>query len=328
MQFSVWVTWQNHTRTRNIASHIGVRLEEIVTSKNGLLRYIYLSSRTIFFIATRTPRVLIVQNPSMILTGLALCLRPIFRYRLVVDAHNEAVEPYLHNQKTVLWLSRLYLKRADLTIVTNQALAQIVRETGGKVFILPDKVPEYLGKIRGAGSERLKLVLISTYAPDEPIEEFLDAAHDLEDQITVYVTGRSEKLNAVVRSQTGPNVRFTGFLDETEYWGLLAGADAIADLTRMDNCLVCGAYEGVAVGKPLILSDNAATQTHFNKGALYVDNSVSGIKRALMMLPNKMVELQQQSIELRQELRKSWIDDAERLAVVLRALEKYPVASA
>jgi glycosyltransferase involved in cell wall biosynthesis len=320
LQSSVWISWQTHPRTRNIARHIGIPLEEITTNNTGLLRYISLSIRTASFLSSRRPEVLIVQNPSMILTILALFLRPLFRYKLVVDAHNEAIEPYLHKEKAVLWLTSLCLKGADLTLVTNEPLAKVVRKAQGKAFVLPDKVPEYPGSSCNSGSDKLTVVLISTFALDEPIEEFLEAAKEFEGHITVYVTGRAEKLNAEIRAQAGSNVLFTGFLDEEKYWQLLAGADAIADLTRMDNCLVCGAYEGVSVGKPLILSDNEATRTYFTKGALYVDNTVSGIKKELSMLRERMHELQRQSIELRQELRESWNVDAERLVTALRAL--------
>ncbi len=317
---SVWISWQSHARTRNIAPHIGVHLEEITTDKTGLLRYLSLCSRTVAFLVSHRPEILIVQNPSIVLTALALFLRPLFRYRLVVDAHNEAVEPYLHKQKLLLWLSKRCLQGADLTIVTNEPLAKIVRELGGRAFVLPDKVPEYLGGISGTGSGNLSIVLISTYAKDEPIAEFIEAASEVGEGVSVYVTGRAEKLSASVRARTGSNVHFTGFLAEENYWELLAGADAIADLTRMDNCLVCGAYEGVALGKPLILSDNEATRAHFRKGVLYVDNSVSGIKKALLMLQEQKHELQRQSLELRQELRECWVADAGRLVSALHAL--------
>jgi len=323
LQIAIWVSWQSHTRTRNIASHIGVPLEEIVTTnRTGLRRYIYLGTRTIGTLSSLRPKVLIVQNPSIVLTGLSLMLRWVFRYRLVVDAHNEAVEPYLHNSKVVLWLSRLYMKQADLTIVTNHALAEIIRKEGGRPIVLPDKVPEYKASISHSHrvSDKLHIVLVSTFAKDEPIREFLEAAGGYEDQISVSVTGCAEKWSDEVKGESWSNVRFTGFLEEKEYWGLLESADAVADLTRMDNCLVCGAYEGIAVGKPLILSDNEATRAHFRIGVLYVDNGVPDIRRALKTLLEKRAELQQQSMKLRDELRASWLVGAEQLVLALRSL--------
>jgi hypothetical protein len=34
-------------------------------------------------------------------------------------------------------------READLTIVTNKALADLVTKNGGKPYILPDRIPKY-----------------------------------------------------------------------------------------------------------------------------------------------------------------------------------------
>lgn len=320
LPFAVWVTWEAHARTRNIAAHIGVELEEIVINKSGLRRYVPAIFRTVTYLISRKPKVLIVQSPSMILTALALVLRSIFRYRLVMDAHNEAVEPYVHTGMVMRWLTNRCIRNADLTIVTNAMLAKVVSAAGGRAFVLPDKIPDYAGDVPDRHSENSNVVMIATYADDEPVEEFLAAVGELGKPLTVYVTGRAEKLPAEVRARTGTNVHFTGYLDEQAYWKLLAGADAIVDLTLKDNCLVCGAYEGIAVGKPLILSDSEATRAHFSKGVLYVDNSVAGIKNALEVLQERRLALNAQAVELRNELRSRWVIDADRLVAAVRAM--------
>jgi glycosyltransferase involved in cell wall biosynthesis len=322
MQSVLWITWERHTRTRNIASRIGVRLEEIVTSRTGLRRYLSSGLRTAACLHSCRPKVLLVQNPSMILTGLVLLLRPVLRYRLVVDAHNEAVEPYQHNDRFGLWLARQYMKRADLTIVTNEMMATVVNACGGRATILPDRIPDCTATDDAERGGKPRIVMIATFAADEPVEEFLQAAGEFEDRLVAYVTGRAEKLSADARALVKSNVHFTGYLEEQDYWKLLATADGIVDLTKKDNCLVCGAYEGVAAGKPLILSDNAATRAHFSKGVLYVDNSASGISKAIGQLLEQQVELQAQIVALRDELRTRWISDADRLVAVITTLSR------
>ena len=71
---------------------------------------------------------------------------------------------------------------------------------------------------------------------------------------------------------------FTGFVPEDEYLALLQGADAIIDLTTREDCLVCGGYEGVAVERPLILSDTAAIRSYFSDGVRYTDNSADDLE--------------------------------------------------
>ncbi len=320
LQSVLWITWERHMRTRNIASRIGVRLEEIVTGRSGLLRYLSSGLRTVSCLVSSRPKVLMVQNPSMILTGLVLLLRPVFRYRLVVDAHNEAVEPYQHDNRFGRWLARQYMKRADLTIVTNEMMASVVRGCGGRAVILPDSIPDCSATASPRHTGKPVIIMIATFAADEPVEEFLQAAGEYEDRLTAFVTGREERLSAAARALVKSNVHFTGYLEEPDYWNLLATADGIVDLTRKDNCLVCGAYEGVAAGRPLILSGNAATRAHFSKGVLYVDNSAAGISAAIGQLLERQDQLQQEIVELRDELRARWTGDADRLMAAIVAL--------
>lgn len=324
----LWITWEEHARTRNIASYLGVTLREIVTRKKGLTRYLVALARTFSSLVAVRPKVVMVQNPSMILTGFVLVLRPLLRYRVVVDAHNEAVEPYVHDDRFSLWLANRYLRYADLTIVTNPMMAKVVSMAGGRAVILPDRIPDYGGKQAASQHEKPVVVMIATYAADEPVEEFLEAVGQLDGRVEVYVTGRAEKLRAEVRDSVGPHVHFTGFLEEHEYWELLGDADGIVDLTKKDNCLVCGAYEGVAVGKPLILSDNAATRALFSKGVLYVDNTAAGIRAALEALLENGPELQQQVIVLRDELRARWLVEAGHVSSALVALAQNSAAGA
>src|SRR5688500_14163147 len=93
---SMAITWFWHRRTAELCEGLGVPLTVLETSRRGIARYAELSLRTVRTLHEVRPRVLIVQNPSLILACLAVILRIFFRYRLIVDAHNEAVEPYIN----------------------------------------------------------------------------------------------------------------------------------------------------------------------------------------------------------------------------------------
>ena len=71
-------------------------------------------------------------------------------------------------------------------------------------------------------------------------------------------------------------------MNEYDYWRLLTEASLIIDLTDMDNCLVCGAYEAISIEKPLILSKNNASVQTFNKNAVHVENTSESIKIAIL----------------------------------------------
>jgi glycosyltransferase involved in cell wall biosynthesis len=219
-----------------------------------------------------------VQSPSLVLSLLALALRPFLRYALVVDAHNEAVEPYLHPGALMRMLTYLVLRRADLVVVSNPALVSRVESRGGRALSLPDRIPTAPAHAPAAKDASVfQVVVISTFADDEPIESVIESARAAADGVRYAITGNPARLSARVRAALPANVRLTGFLPEEEYWSLLAASDVIMDLTTMDDCLVCGAYEGIAVGNPLVLSNNRASVELFHDAGLFTDNSVASL---------------------------------------------------
>lgn len=306
-----WLTWQSHRRTENIASYYEIPVKVITSKSRGLIRYLRVSLQTVQYLFRSRPKVLIVQNPSMVLTLLAVLLRPMFRYRLVVDAHNEAVQPFINTNPCLVRISRWLLRRSDLTIVTNQALAEHVRAAGGTSVVLPDRIPELNPSVTSRSRPRVTGVMICTYAEDEPLAEFLEAFRRARLDMDLYVTGRLDRLPESLRREYGDMVNFTGFLSEQDYCDLLANADFLIDLTLMDNCLVCGAYEAIALGKPIILSDNKATRDYFNKGVVYVENTIAGIAHGLeqMLFQREMLAAAAES--LRAELVEAWPNAAE-----------------
>jgi hypothetical protein len=261
----------------------------------------------------RRPSALLVQNPSLVLAAFTVLLRPLFRYRLVVDAHNEAVEPFLNRSAFIAAVTRWVLKRADVTIVTNEPLARVVRAAGGRPFVLPDRIPTPPQQA-GRTLPGFNVALIATFAADEPCREILQAVAELEMQM--FVTGNFRKLDASVREAVAPNVTFTGFLSEADYWELLRSVDAVVDLTTMDNCLVCGSYEAVALRKPLLLSRSEASVALFADCALFTDNSTADIRERLLELPAQVRRLEEGAVTTDARMTASW----QRSAAELRSL--------
>jgi glycosyltransferase involved in cell wall biosynthesis len=314
-----WLTWQSHRRTENIASYYGIPVTVITSKARGLRRYLQASLQTLRYLYRNRPRVLIVQNPSLVLTLLAVLLRPLLCYRLVVDAHNEAVQPFIHTSAQMVSLSRWLLRKADITIVTNQALAGIVQSAGGVAVVLPDRLPDIRLSMAGEPllAKKTRAVLIATFARDEPIAEVLEAHAHVREDVDLYVTGRLANLPVDIREKYREFVGFTDFLPEGEYEKLLEEADFIVDLTLMDNCLVCGAYEAIALGKPAILSDNRATRDYFYKGVVYVDNTVDGLVNGMRNMLADRRRLTAQALSLKAELTDAWSRSADNVGCVL-----------
>lgn len=318
MQKTLFITWIEHRRTRHLCERLDLPLVELISRKRGIRRYLELAARTISTLVRQRPEVLLVQSPSIVLALLALTLRPFFRYKLIVDAHNEAVEPYLHPTWTILRITRLLLRRADLTLVTNQYLARKVVEHGGEALILPDSIPAppitKSLELRGEFS----LVLISTFAGDEPFSIVVQAMQKMDSGTHLYVTGNPQKLPKEVRDSLPANMTLTGFLSEEDYWSMLASSDAVMDLTTMDHCLVCGAYEAVALERPLLLSANDASVDLFSDFAVFTDNTTDNLVNSI----NKLKELHRQihaaMPESRRRFEESWEAHAKKLRSFMR----------
>jgi glycosyltransferase involved in cell wall biosynthesis len=252
-----------------------------------------------------------VQNPSLALTTLAALCRPLFRYCLVVDAHNEGVRPFDRPYAIVRWLTRRLLKAADVTIVTNDALADDVRATGGYPVTLPDSlpaVPERTPAIR-AGRNAADVAVIATYRRDEPIAAIMAAAATMPD-LRFAFTGPGHRYRDD-STPVPPNVRLTGFLDDADYWQLLAQATVVCDLTLKPDCLVCGAYEALAVGKPMVLSDNPPTRELFGPAAVLTGSSPEAVAAALRAAVDERERLEAGARQLQASFNARWQTDAD-----------------
>jgi glycosyltransferase involved in cell wall biosynthesis len=313
------LTWMDQRRTEELCAGLDLELVVLKTPRRGLLRYLVLGARTVALLARRRARVLLVQNPSLILAALAVLLRGVLGYRLVVDAHNEAVEPYINRQRWIRTLSHWVIRKSDLTIVSNRHLADLVEGYGGRSFTLPDRVPTPPPGVRGSLEGPFNVVLVATHARDEPVAQVFEAVRGTDVQL--YVTGNPRRLAPALAAVVPPNVRLTGFLPDAEYWALLRSADGIIDLTLMDDCLVSGAYEALAVGTPMLLSNNRASIELFGEAATFTDNTAPDIRRALELLRSRNDKLKVAAELKRRELAERWSASARDLASVLNSQE-------
>lgn len=267
--------------------------------------------RTIMLLLNQRPKILFVQNPSAFLTLLAIFLKPFFRYKLVVDAHNAGVYPSEPTYEKYRSFFTFMHRHADLTIVTNNILAVTIEKNGGVAAILPDPLPD-LNCSRKRDHKKDKkdnfiVTLVCSYASDEPYLEVFKAAAQFSDNIRIYVTGDDRKLTQGERELARSNrVTLTGFLSEDDYIAQLCRSDSIMVLTKRNDCMVCGAYEAVSLEKPLILSDSNILQMYFNKGCVFTSNETLKIYDAVLKMQRKLGNKQKDIKDLKKNLIAGW----------------------
>lgn len=282
-QKAVWITWERQQRNRSMARELEAELYEIVHGTGRLRRYARCMLDTLKVVRRDRPAVIFFQNPSVVLGLWLVILARMGLTRgaaLVGDFHNAGVQ----GTPGITLLNKVIAVSCSYVIVSNDNLSKKVRAWGATPFSFPDPLPDLGADILPSvgSSSPFRVLFVCSWAADEPVEEVMRAAELLPDPEfwQIRITGRPKP----ERSQTSlpVNITLTGFLPEAEFHAALLNAHVVMDLTTRDDCMVCGAYEGLAAGKPLVLSANAPTEEWFGDAASYCDNSAESIARALL----------------------------------------------
>lgn len=305
----IWIAWERQRRTLELSDALGVKLYILLSNNKALIRYTILSLRTMVTLLKERPAVLIVQNPSIILAFVASLLKPIFRYFLIVDRHSNfrfGKQQYDLLDRLFFLVSDFSIKKADITIVTNGNLRNLIEAKGGKGFVLPDKLPTPRVALSKDRDKRYSVTFICSYSSDEPYNEVIKAAALLDKNITVNITGDYKKISPYELQDLPENIVLTGYISDGEYDELLSLSDIIMDFTKHENCMVCGAYEAVSMGKPLITSGTNVLKEYFNQGTLHIDHSPQSICNAIMQVYNHYNEYCYGIKKLKDNIEKVW----------------------
>jgi glycosyltransferase involved in cell wall biosynthesis len=319
----LWIDWGRNVRSHTLSRRLGVALQEIHCDGGRLWRYIRSGRRTVAAIRDNRPEVVIATNPSIVLGFLLLSLRKWYRFKLVSDAHYAGVKAF-NAARLLQRLIDFHNSRVDLVIVTNENQARSLTSLGTQAYVCQDPLPDIprTPRTRVTPGDRSAL-LVCSFNQDEPFEAVFEAFSSLQkDGFTLYVSGNYKKAKADL--SRFPWVRLLGFLPSDEYYAYLVSVSVVMDLTTRENCLVCGAYEALAAGKPLIISRTAALKEYFGDAAVLADNTSEAIRESMLSAYARRDELAQKA--------KTWVAHnnlymAEKIAG-LRALLLAPAHAA
>ena len=277
-----WITWNQSARSRTLASLLNATLHEISIENSKIMRHVLSPLLTIRALLKEKPRVIFLQYSFLLLIVIAgYKLARLGRLVIVCDCHTKALRrtaPGLLNW--VFWpLKKLSFRFADVTIISNNGMADDIRRLHSNFYILPDKIPKIEFDKLPARDDR-HCVYISSFAVDEPIYEIFDVAAALNPTEKIYWTGRIPK-DLRLPPDKPSNLIFTGYLNSDQYHNLIGNADCLLALTTEENCLQCGGYEALAVGVPIVLSHTDALREYFGEAAIYTDHAPHHIAQSI-----------------------------------------------
>lgn len=300
----IWLTWEIQRRNRSLSAKLNATLYEITANGPRWKRYPSLILRTLRILFKTKPSFVFSQNPSLLLAALVVAYGKINNSTIIVDAHNAGIFP-LEGKNTLLnKIAKIVNSHSDKVIVSNTSLKRFINKNNDDVLAIPDPIPTISKHSEYPFTQsKFNLVFICSWAEDEPYKEVLMIAEKLSDIVNIHITGNSHNKEKSVPGSLPKNVTLTGFLSNHRYEDLLVACDAVMVLTTRDNCLVCGAYEGVAVEKPMLLSNKKALVEYFNKGCIYTDNSDLDIENCIRDLLNNYDHLALEIKSLKKDLK-------------------------
>jgi len=262
------------------------------------VKYVLQAISSFQVLIRQQPDVVLVASPPVIAVLTVWFYAKICGIPFIIDAHTGVFDN--RRWRWLLPLSRFLSRQATVTIVTNDYLSQEVQQWGGKVVVIGDIPVFFEAVVKISLGEGFHVVVINSFSDDEPLEEILDAAKRI-DGVFLHVTGNLRYASSGVLQRNPPNVRFTGWLSDEDYTALLHAADAIMVLTTRDHTMQRGAYEAMALTKPLITSDWPLLRETFYLGTVHVSNRSQDIQRALLYTREQSTRLQTEMHKLKLE---------------------------
>ena len=223
---------------------------------------------------------------------------------LFVDCHTCV---YVDNNFNFIreFFNRLIIKKSKIFIAHNSETLDL-KDIHNNMFVLESKVPDlYDSKYsKKYNKSKFNIVFITRFNDDEPIKEMILATNFFKENFHFYFTGNYKKKHNLYLNNS--NVTFTGFLENQEYNNLLKTCDVHVVLTDRDYTLLYGGRESIALGIPLIVSNNKPCSNYFHKGSILTNNKPINIANSIKKaIKNKKI-LQREMEELKNEKDIDW----------------------
>jgi glycosyltransferase involved in cell wall biosynthesis len=305
MASRIWISWNKQRRNIGLSKAFSAVLYMSELDLPRWLRMPLEFYRSWKLVRREKPTICFTMNPSIFSSWWLSKLARQYHFLLVTDLHTL-------NNNISGWFSKIFyhffksgIRDSDLVIVTNPIYKSQIIGINPSVVCIPDPLPFFQNTLLSKKSltctpSKFSVLLICSFGEDEPLTELLALDSQL-DEFSILVSGNWKvKFSSLPATK---NIRFLGYLPDSEYDSLLCSIDATMVLTTQEACLCCGAYEAYSAGKPLVLSGTKALRGFFGEAPIYTDNSSPSILKSLQAVKKEKDSRTQMIISGRDSLR-------------------------
>ncbi|WP_104176453.1 glycosyltransferase [Cryobacterium sp. Y50] len=303
---AVFISWTTfHGRSEGLARTLGINCIFLEGGRGpALIRYLRLWKKTQAVLRQHKPFAIFVMQPPpiAILSILPYSIRT--GARIYGDLHTGVFD-----DPKWIWLRAptLYaLRRRGAAIVTNESLAEIIRERGGHALVLHDLIEKRSDEGRKSvnvhaqiktpqDSQEPYVLVPLAYAHDEPLAAILHAAKQTPN-FTWKLTGTAPEW---MQKSAPRNVVFPGYVSNSEFSRLIHQSAVMVAMTVMENTMQRAGYEALSFGKALVTAPTKVLEEYFGDAALYAAPEATELADQVRMAISKRTELETRMIALR-----------------------------
>ena len=280
----IYIAWKSECFRGLQSAHVfGLELVLIKPMRGrGLLRtiarYVVSGLMTIRVLVERRPTTLGTLNQPLPLALIGWIYSRLTGAKLILDGHSK-----VYDERAPKWQQALYRRisrDAYLTLNHNRQDAAVLERWGARGVLLetlPFALP--VPEVRPATSSQPYVLVVCSFAADEPIDVLLDAAR-LTPELHIKMTGDFTKAG-LKREDFPPNVEPTGFLSTQDYYDTFAGAAAIVTLSTRNWIMQMAVGEALLLGVPVVTNKAPILQAVIADGGVFVDLTAEDLARGV-----------------------------------------------
>jgi hypothetical protein len=259
------IAWKKLSRRSELLTH--ALNGKLLFCKDNL-PYIRAIIKTFISVLRQKPKVLLLQLPQGPLLLEAYFLKKLVGCKIIADVHTGFL---LNTNWKGLVLNVPFVKLlslADVVLAHNEAQLEIMpKNVKNKTIIVYDPW-NFINVDCKIDKQENYMVFPASFAPDEPLEEIIEAANMSEQPVKLYITG-NWKYTPELKKYESEKIQFTGFLPDQKFNNLLSGALAIITGTTREYTTMMSAWEAVAYNKPLAVTATKTLKTMYSHYAVF-----------------------------------------------------------